>query len=174
MLRSWDFWDHTGRKDGGEGCSQLPARQRGWKSWISPVIPMDVGPVVTQPGWFPACPVPQDFGIRGTALWAVQRHCSCFSQVLVPLPTLPIPFWIQMSLFGLLSREALPATAESWIGIGVSQRSVSRGASLCGNCFYLGIREHVESGRLVGILLGLLGLFHERSTCSSHQLIPEY
>lgn len=82
------------------------------KAGSAPSVPMDVEPVVTQPGWFPVCPVPQDFGICGTALWAVQRHCFCFSQVLVSLLTFQFPSWTQVGLFGLISREALPATAE--------------------------------------------------------------
>lgn len=82
------------------------------KAGSAPSVPMDVEPVVTQPGWFPVCPVPQDFGICDPALWAVQRHCFCFSQVLVSLLTFQFPSSTQMVLFGFISREALPATAE--------------------------------------------------------------
>lgn len=64
------------------------------KAGSAPSIPMDVGPVVTQPGWFPVHPVPQDFGICGTALWAVQRHYSCFSHVLGCPHEFPILFLV--------------------------------------------------------------------------------
>lgn len=56
----------------------------------------------------------------------------------------------------------------------VFPNALSRGTSLCGSCFYSGIREPMESGRLVGIFLGLFRLFHERSTCRCYQLIPKY
>lgn len=38
------------------------------KAGSVPPVPTDVGPVVTQPGWCPVCPVPWDFGIWDTAL----------------------------------------------------------------------------------------------------------
>lgn len=119
------FWYHTGEKDRGEECSQLPAWQRGWKSWISPFCPHGCG-ACGDKQVFPVCPLPQDFRIWSTDLWAVQRHCSCFSQVLVCLLTFQFPSWTQMNLFGLISREVLPAISKFWIGISVSQCSVLR------------------------------------------------
>lgn len=120
----WDYWDALGAEWGRNGAGGWihfwRERQRGgmfptscMAAWLENLDQPLLSPVVTQPGWLPVCPVPQDLGICGTALWAVQRLCSCFSQVLVCLLTFQFPSWTQMDLFGLISREALPDIAES-------------------------------------------------------------
>lgn len=74
----------------------VPNFLHSWKSWISPFCPCGCG-ACGDTAWLVSC---LSCSTAFWDLWAVQRRCSCFSQVPVHLLPFQFPSWTQMDLFG--------------------------------------------------------------------------